>query len=384
MGTPMFEEVYDIKVGKMIWGTLQACPRTPKLNEKSVIIKIANRVLYSTQYVRFCYALIEAFKLQYKGITRLDLCYDCNRFKGGMSPARFIHQFVFSNDTTSSIIARKGRDEFSCHGSKGFGQGSKINYIAFGSPKSRYHAYIYDKTLELDQVKDKPWIRDVWSENGIISDDTHHVWRAEISIKSDGTDILNMGTGELFRLSPAYLDHRRQIEHLFHVYADKVLSFSRGTGQKRKKDYKKIELFEGEIDHTLKPTQVSNRHDFGRIEKVCANLLNRLSETYIDLETYNKKSINDCVKFLIYLSNGKRDLVEKSLEAMELDRFNATLEYHDIYKQLTKVAFETSRLIEEQHNTYYLEYILNQPPEVLEELPPDLIYWAYGMPGGNL
>jgi hypothetical protein len=69
---------------------------------------------------------------------------------------------------------------------------------------------------------------------------------------------------------------------------------------------------------------------------------------------------------------------------MELDRFNATLEYHDIYKQLTKVAFETSRLIEEQHNTYYLEYILNQPPEVLEELPPDLIYWAYGMPGGNL
>ena len=65
-------------------------------------------------------------------------------------------------------------------------------------------------------MKDKPWIRETWEKNGLINSDSVHVWRSEISIKADGKDLLNMGTGELFRLSPRYLEAQEQVEKLVH------------------------------------------------------------------------------------------------------------------------------------------------------------------------
>ncbi len=138
------------------------------------------------------YDLISTLHLTYKGITRLDLCYDCNYFSNHKSPAKFIQDFVFKEVGKNGYIYRKGSSKFTCHGSKTSTSSSKITSIAFGSNNNKVRQYIYDKTIELEEVKDKPWIREYWELNGLISDEKTHVWRTEISIKSQGMDILNL------------------------------------------------------------------------------------------------------------------------------------------------------------------------------------------------
>ena len=103
--------------------------------------------------------------------------------------------------------------------------------------------YIYDKTQELKEIKDKPWIRTCWERNGLISDDKTHVFRCEISIKCDGMDLLNMSTGQLFKLSPHYMENQPNIEKLFHFYAAELFDFRRKGNHNRLRDYDKVELF---------------------------------------------------------------------------------------------------------------------------------------------
>lgn len=322
--TAMFKSLYTVKKDGIPYASIEARPRSSKLNPRMVLIKLANRVLYSTGYIKFLYELMQELRVTYKGITRIDLCYDCVRFKDDRSPAKFINQYVFGALHGTNQIAKKGREEFTCHGKKMSQSGSRINYISFGSPKSRIRSYIYDKTIELEEVKDKPWIRETWKKNGIKETDKNHVYRSEISIRSQGTDMLNIGTGELFRLSPIYLESQPNIERLFHFYAEKYLAFVNGTGQKRKKDYKRIFLYENRPEITCKPIHVSVSADTGRIEKICYNVLDRLSKTYVNLAEHERRGIDAAMCFLSELHGIKSGIASKEKYQRYLDMFYAT------------------------------------------------------------
>lgn len=295
--TAMFKRVMTVENRNMEVATIQCYPRSSRLDERMVLLKISNRFLYQAGFIRLLYCLIDTLKLSYIGITRIDVCYDCVRFKDGRSPSRFINDFISKRGITAGDIRKKGSEEFTCHGKKVRGSLAKVNYIRFGSPQSKISAYIYDKTLELEEAKDKPWIRESWKKCG-LSDESGHIFRSEISIKAEGTDVLNMSTGELFRLSPDMLESQTAINNLFSMYAKKYLSFSLDTGQKYKKDFKKIELFEYIETTDIKPIQINRSADTGRIEKVCYNVLERLSSTYTDLSEYHRNAIAGTQLFL--------------------------------------------------------------------------------------
>lgn len=294
----MFTELITVKVNSIECATIQRYPRSGKLNKRMVLIKLENRILYSRKYISVLYALIRGLELQYKGITRIDLCYDCVKFADGRAPSRFINNFVMIPDNEIGGICRKGSDEFICHGKKAKGGVSKINYLSFGSPQSRIRAYIYDKTVELKEVKDKPWIRETWAENGIEYDEKNHVFRSEISIKAEGTDLLNMNTGELFRLSPVYLENQQSIEKLFHYYANKYLFFQINEGQKYRKNRRQLQLYKNRPEITCKPIHISTLADTGRSEKICYNKLERLSEQYSDLAEPRRVGLLCAMEFL--------------------------------------------------------------------------------------
>lgn len=354
--TAMFKQLHSVSINGLEVATLESSPRSSKLKQDMVLVKLTNRVLYSHQYVKLLYALFDAFGLIYKGITRIDLCYDCVKFSGGRSPQRFIQNFVFSNSTTKTQYSKVGRDEFICHGKKSTSTGTRINYIAFGSGKSRYRSYIYDKTLELEEVHDKPWIRKTWEENGIISSPKAHVYRSEISIKSSGTDLLNMSSGELFKLSPLYLENQRAIEKLFHYYANRVLHFKQCTGQKRKKDYKEIQLFENKPEITCKPISISKSHDTGRIEKICYNVLDRLSKTYVDLSAYRSAGLKDAMDFLSELCGIKSGILAQERYKRYLDNFEC-------------------HMFSNQHVLDYLQAIENTHSSLNQLTDTDAIYF---------
>jgi hypothetical protein len=339
--TAMFKKLYSVKRNGLEVATIQCEPRPKSLNPKLLLLKLSNRVLYSDKYIYMLYDMISTFGLIYKGITRLDLCYDCNFFNGHKSPSKFIQDFVFKEVGKNGYIFRKGSSKFTCHGSKTSTSSSKITSIAFGSNNNKVRQYIYDKTIELQEVKDKPWIREYWELNGLVNDEKNHVWRTEISIKSQGMDILNMSTGELFKLSPKYLEHYNKICDLFFFYADKYMQFFVCRGQKRTRDYPLLHLFEYSKDRiTCKPYTINLFHDTGRMEKICVNKLEQLQETYIDLAEQQRYGLQTATEFLKTLSGIKADKIRLQKENAYLNNLRGQKFLSDETKSYLSVLDE--------------------------------------------
>lgn len=310
-----------IKVGNdwRYCADILAVPRSSMLNSNIVLVKIHNRFLYCQNYISLLYDICATFKLSIKGLTRLDLCYDCNSFHGGLKPHKFIKEFVTAEFDSPRYIYKVGAKQFRVYGGKSVSSATKFSGIEFGSGKSSKRCYIYDKTRELEEVKDKPWIRQYWQENGLISDEKTHVYRAEISIKCDGMDLLNMSTGELFKLSPQYLKSQTAIEKLFHFYAARMFRFHRKGKHTRVRDYDRIELFENSPIITCKPKKVCVNADTGRTEKICVSTLSRLSCQYSDLSQEYSSALSRCITFLSEVAGIKyaKEKLAKEIQGIE-------------------------------------------------------------------
>lgn len=319
--TAMFKRYFIVKYKGLDFAYIRQQPRLARMKKGLTCVKLANRVLYCEKYIPFLLGLLKELHLQYHGITRLDLAYDCNKFADGRRPSKFIRDFLFKPLDSVGGIYLAGCRTFKVHGSKGIGDDGTINYISFGCSSSDKRAYIYDKTKELNEVKDKPWIRDAWSRNGLVSDGKIHVWRSEISIKGQGKDLLNLETGQLFPLNPKYLYVYENIVKVFHFYASKVFDFRINTGQKNRRNFSHLCLFDKAIVVTCVPKRVSNLCDSGRSEKVCKNKLIKLSKTYIDLSTSVRHNIGTTIEFLESLSAIKQARHSAELYKHYLDTF---------------------------------------------------------------
>lgn len=323
-----------------------AVPRSTMLNSNIVLVKIHNRFLYSQNYIKLLYNICDTFKLSIKGLTRLDLCYDCNSFHNGLKPHKFIKEFVTAEFDSPRYIYKVGAKQFRVYGGKSVSSAAKFSGIEFGSGKSSKRCYIYDKTRELEEVKDKPWIRQYWQENGLISDEKTHVYRAEISIKCDGMDLLNMSTGELFKLSPEYLQSQPSIEKLFHFYAARMFRFHRKGKHTRVRDYDRIELFENSPIITCKPKKVCVNADTGRTEKICVSTLSKLSCQYSDLSQEYSSALSRCITFLSEVAGIKYAKEKLAKEIQGIEAFKGIqfkeqsyIEYFAFVEALGKVRY---------------------------------------------
>lgn len=323
-----------------------AVPRSTMLNSNIVLVKIHNRFLYSQNYIKLLYNICDTLKLSIKGLTRLDLCYDCNSFHGGLKPHKFIKEFVTAEFDSPRYIYKVGAKQFRVYGGKSVSSATKFSGIEFGSGKSSKRCYIYDKTRELAEVKDKPWIRQYWQQNGLISDSKTHVYRAEISIKCDGMDLLNMSTGELFKLSPEYLRSQPAIEKLFHFYAARMFRFHRKGRHTRVRDYDRIELFENSPVITCKPKKVCANADTGRTEKICVSTLSRLSCQYSDLSQEYSSALSRCITFLSEVAGIKYAKEKLAKEIQGIEAFKGIqfkeqgyMEYFALVEALGKVHY---------------------------------------------
>lgn len=379
--TQLFKNVYQVICKDREVATILQVPRSSVLNIRSTAIKLHNRVLYCEKYIDILYNLFEAIGYEYKGITRLDLALDCNFLSGGRSVEGFIRQYVVESQGSDNHIVRKGNDRFELFAVNDKKSKCKMNGIKWGSPNSKIRAYCYNKTLELIEVKDKPWIRQYWEENGLISavnekaledltakkkrHETEYtslakyvqipVWRFEISIKAESTDLLNMSTGELFRLSPLYLEHRDKITQLFFIYAEKAFHFRISNGKRTVRNYDRYMLWDAPDTQTVKPVNISRFADTGRSEKTCYNKLMKLSEEYSDMADSLKKSITETMKFLISLSGVKSRIfkLHDTLHALDSLKGRKFIDHEThLYFSLIKSIGDTRMTLSEIDNMY--------------------------------
>lgn len=321
--TKLWNRVLVIKLQEKPCAVICQEPRSPQLDKLATTVKLENRYLYYQGYVKLLWSLLKCLNLTYKGLTRLDIALDCNKLYGGMKVDRLIYNYVMKPEGAKGAISRKYDREYRLTGNKNPGKNSMLTSIRFGTENSRISAYIYDKSKELQEVKDKPWIREMWAQNSLKNEDGSHVWRFEISIKAQGRELLNTQTGVVFRLSPDYLTSQQSVEQLFMCYAESVFNFSRCEGQKNKRHYKRLKLWDTKAELTYKPYHNSRNADTGRTEKICYNKLDKLRETYTDMAAGLDHSIIQTMRFLSLLSDIKHSRHQQEKRVNELSRFRA-------------------------------------------------------------
>ena len=160
------------------------------LMENASHIRLVNRYCYHNQAAQLMKEFINRYGYTDARISRVDVALDFVIFDSGDMPGKFLERFM------QGRYCKINQANIHSHGTDGWG--SRVwNSVSWGSPKSQISTKFYCKSLELRQVKDKPYIRQAWFECGLISDpviplledvqdkdEKPDVWRIEFSITS--------------------------------------------------------------------------------------------------------------------------------------------------------------------------------------------------------
>lgn len=153
-------------------------------------IRLSNKWCYAKQPVTIMQEFLLKYGYTLKSIYRIDICLDFELFDYGDKPEMFMQRFM------SGKYTKINQSRVSAHG-EDMWEGRKWNSISWGKPDSMISTKFYNKTLELTQVKDKPYIRYAWHDAKLIEDPITmqrkdkdgnvykpNIWRVEFSIKS--------------------------------------------------------------------------------------------------------------------------------------------------------------------------------------------------------
>lgn len=300
-GSKVFKSLYKViePSGEEL-GILSADPYLPTMNPNTCIFKVENNVLYQSDYIARCFQFIACCGLKYKGITRIDLAYDCNELYGGLKHETLIKKYqkneylkiglnrymAWMNGTYKLVAHKRDTGERDAQNrpiktetieciteSGGSIQSHRCESITWGSRSSDIQVQVYNKSQELREVKMKHYITEYWKDCGL--DLERDVWRIEIRIVNGGKSMKNLKTGETFNLSMDELITQETIEQLFHDYAKKYFRFFyRGT-QKKVQQMKEIPLFSLANKTVLRPKRLTKSKDYTRMHKITINWMDK-------------------------------------------------------------------------------------------------------------
>jgi hypothetical protein len=136
----------------------------------------------------------------------------------------------------NAIVEHLGH-QVSVHGRDGMRQ-LVFNSARWGSPSSQVSVKLYNKTLELYEVKEKFWIRDAWTAARI--DQSKPVWRLEFSVSSQAKNWVYDETGKVYNLRIDTLQDPESLLFMWSCLAAKYFVFSKREqtrdGNEQRKD----------------------------------------------------------------------------------------------------------------------------------------------------
>lgn len=160
------------------------------LDPRACHVRLCNRTCYFSNCVDWFRSFLYASGYEVMRISRIDIALDFERFDTGDYPAKFLRRYM------EGKYSKINQTEISPHGKDSW-NGREWNSISWGSRTSCISTKFYNKTLELQQKSDKPYIRQSWAAAGLVDDwhtlikhdkfgvaYTPEIWRVEFSIKS--------------------------------------------------------------------------------------------------------------------------------------------------------------------------------------------------------
>ncbi len=265
--TKQFRKVYIISYRGEEFGTAVHEPTSSIIPAWAMIVKLSNRQLYGQNLRGLISSFLEFNGLVFKGVTRIDIALDFNKFKGSLDPHDLIKKFLKSD------FLKNGRGKFSVIGEQKFE--NSYQYLRFGSKTSEVNVYLYNKSIELQQVQDKPYIRKLWALAGI--DEMKTVWRLEISLKSKGTHFVDMETGEPKKFDIEEIGSENYLKNVFYSFANQYFEFKYNDGTTNKTRMQSVILFD-KFNTTFKPLYLPETTGGNRTDKIFLKKLHALDQ----------------------------------------------------------------------------------------------------------
>lgn len=297
----------------------------------SAQVKVENSRLYYAGWAEALLALIRALNWTVQRVNRIDVCCDFNTFANGRSPMKFCQDYL-SKPT-------KGRPSFIRHSSNkvravATRRLTQVAYetLSWGTRDSAVQVNLYNKSLELTEKTDKPWIRQRWVENGLLHDPAgkmsgkpSHVWRLEFSLNPSAVCLRAKKANDVSEFNINHVCTPAALIETFNVLLPAYFSFhfltkedSNAAG-KRVRDLPLVELFKYDDAVLYRPMGVRYFHKSTRTDRL---LLKRLHAVIDDdaLSSDEKQAFAVVVNRLIeiYLSDLSRfDLSKMSDSIMQ-------------------------------------------------------------------
>lgn len=278
-----FSEICTISLCGQVVATICRKPYSPVISPTCGTLKIENEFLYLSNSVKLISQIFSDFGIRMLSVTRVDLCGDFERIAGGQ-PGQLILDLI--NGKRIKVGHSKyyvhGEDFWKAKGIRQIGErtwvvpnswevvGSsstmRVDYLRYGTNNSNVCCYMYNKSKELREVKDKPYIRNRWK-------DTHaDVWRLEFSIKGRRMSFIEKESGVVMPddwtiyFSPAVVTYFISLcSHYFNIREN--------TGQVRKDREKMVDLW-GNANasvfyiadiHDMRPSNKADRQFVGKL-----------------------------------------------------------------------------------------------------------------------
>ena len=253
-------------------------------------IRVTNWKLYDVRLFEDLRNFILKFGYTVKSIYRCDICLDIQEFKSGMKPETFIKKYMHWE------IGKMNQPKCTVHWIDG-AENRNVNSLKWGSETSMITTKMYNKSMELRQVKDKPYITEQWERCGY--DKTKDVYRIEISISSDARHLVHLDTGLIKTLSLETIDNRDKIYYTFLDYCSHYFDFYYRDENKRKSRCKHLALFKGyNIGDNCKVVRITNTKIITRTDRIIIKRLSDLCQRE-NMTLQNKKDIVATIKILI-------------------------------------------------------------------------------------
>ena len=98
-GSKFWQRIYDVyDPDGVLFGQLATTPHRKDINQSSCMLKVENSILYEADALDRADAAIDGMGLKYKGISRIDVAYDCNELYNGLSVQNLIMRYLYGAD----------------------------------------------------------------------------------------------------------------------------------------------------------------------------------------------------------------------------------------------------------------------------------------------
>lgn len=277
------DEVLNLKVC-----VLNCEPASPVLPQGAASIKFDNEILYLKIFNRrYLLRFLVAIGMEFKYVSRLDIYRDFQRFKNIM-PEDMIRSFMQERYLSLS------RAKFNVIGTNNE-SGLNYEYLRNGKKNTGRQFYLYNKSLELQQVGNKEHIVKTWYDAGF--NDLFDVWRLELSLtRGKRNQVLNEDTGELEVIGLREVFKKGILGKTYEAGLRSSFTFVENQG-KRKTRSKRVVLF-GKKRKAERLIFVGGQVDKLRMRRIILKSL--IKDILNDLENreHKTRSLNDQIEMV--------------------------------------------------------------------------------------